>query len=214
LLKAGKRVGETVLKEGETYQTPWMGMTIFVGSIVAGSEAVLTATAATPEPGVDLPPSAILIRPVGAAEPVWLAQGEAKEIQAGGRRVMAVFGNESLRLPFELKLNKFTRFDYPGTETAMSFESSVRLQRDGTEHRISMNEPLKQDGFTLYQASYQMSPGEPVATILSVNRDPGRAIKYAGSLILAIGIALFTLSRSRLNRDNGRKATATAGASA
>jgi hypothetical protein len=73
----------------------------------------------------------------------------------------------------------------------------VKLETDQSVHLISMNEPLKVEGFTLYQASYIMNPGQPPVTVLSVNRDPGRPIKYLGSLILAFGFIIFTLMRSR-----------------
>jgi len=63
-----------------------------------------------------------------------------------------------------------------------------------------MNEPLKFGGYTFYQASYNQDErtGEPTATVLSVNYDPGRWIKYLGSLILSVGIIwLFVQTRKR-----------------
>jgi hypothetical protein len=200
LIKSDKKVGERRLREGESYQTPWMGMTIFIGSIVVGSVPSVAATPVAVEQGDDLPPSALLIKPASGGESFWLGQGDSKEIEIGGRRAMVFFANETLQLPLELKLEKFTKADYPGTDTPMSYESLVRLRRDNSQHTISMNEPLKEAGYTLYQSSYILNPGETPVTLLSVNRDPGRPIKYGGSLILAIGIATFTFTRSRLNR--------------
>ena len=207
LIKAGEPVGGKTLKEGDSFQTPWMGMTIYVGSIVAGASPVAKATPVDPVPGADLPPSAVYLKPAGGGDGFWLGQGDVCEFAVGGRKLAAVFANETMELPFELKLEKFTKVDYPGTETAMSFESDVALSRDGGKTKISMNEPLKEAGFTLYQASYLLSPGAPPTSVLSVNRDPGRPIKYAGSLILALGIVTFTLMRSRLARPKkGSKA--------
>jgi hypothetical protein len=48
----------------------------------------------------------------------------------------------------------------------------------------------------LYQSSYELNPGQPPASIFSVNQDPGRSIKYTGSLILVLGIIIFTVARS------------------
>ncbi len=59
-----------------------------------------------------------------------------------------------------------------------------------SEQLISMNEPLKYKGLTIYQASFQEENGQPVASIFSVNQDPGRWVKYLGSLIMTIGIVL------------------------
>lgn len=62
-----------------------------------------------------------------------------------------------------------------------------------------MNEPLKHAGFTFYQASFQddENTGKPIASILSVNQDPGRWWKYMGSLVMTIGTILLFYFRKR-----------------
>jgi hypothetical protein len=60
-----------------------------------------------------------------------------------------------------------------------------------------MNEPLEHHGFTVYQSSYEELPNGKYASVFSINRDPGRALKYLGSLILCFGIIAFTVMRSR-----------------
>ncbi|PWU20980.1 MAG: hypothetical protein C5B49_03355 [Bdellovibrio sp.] len=209
LIKNAQKVGEKILKEGEAYETPWMGMTLFVASIVAGAEPVIQVRAVNPERGRDLAPGALLIRPAGGQETHWLSQGESKELTIAGKGVHVFFGNQMLELPFELKLVKFSKQDYPGTGTAMSYESLVTVSTDGSLHNVSMNEPLKYQGYTFYQASYQLFEGQPPATILSVNKDPGRPVKYCGSLILALGIIIFTLMRSRVYTSFAQRRTST-----
>lgn len=201
LWKSGKKVSEKLMKEGETFQTPWMGMQLFLGSIVFGSQSTTDVRAVRPTPGKELPPSAVFVKPIGFEKGFWLTQGDAKTIQIGDRNIQIVFSNERFILPFSLSLEKFTKKDYPGTETPYSYESLVRLETDKSEHLISMNEPLKNQGFTLYQSSYILNPGQPPTTILSINRDPGRPIKYLGSLILSLGIIIFTIMRSRIYRN-------------
>ena len=49
-----------------------------------------------------------------------------------------------------------------------------------------MNNPLKYDGFTFYQASY-FKVGEQHGSVLSANIDPGRPFKYLGSILLVLG---------------------------
>jgi cytochrome c biogenesis protein ResB len=52
-----------------------------------------------------------------------------------------------------------------------------------------MNHPLKQNAFTIYQSSYETDEsGTPRYSILSVNQDPGRWIKYSGALMIVLGI--------------------------
>lgn len=106
------------------------------------------------------------------------------------------FQNRRLDLGFQLKLDRFHVGRYPGTMMAQSYESEVSLE-DGTSHIISMNEPLKHKGYTFYQASFQEDDkGQPVASILSVNRDPGRALKYGGAILILLGsIIMFYFKR-------------------
>ncbi len=111
----------------------------------------------------------------------------------------------SVDLPFTIQLEKFQKIDYPGTETPMSYQSTVRVNGTGVPIEIKMNEPLQKDGFVLYQASYEMAPGAPTASIFSVNQDPGRLTKYIGAVILCIGIVIFTLMRSEWYREYKRK---------
>ena len=51
-----------------------------------------------------------------------------------------------------------------------------------------MNEPLVHGGYTFYQASYQMQEGRPPVSIFAVNYDPGRRVKYGGSILMVLGI--------------------------
>ena len=198
LWKNKQKVAEQVMKEGDIFQTPWMGMQIFVGTISFNSVAAVQVRSIRPQPGKNLPPSAVFVRPAGAQDGFWLTQGDVKNVSIAGRNVSIAFTNETVQLPFELFLKKFSKKDYPGTETPYSYESLVVHNQTKKEQLISMNEPLKSNGYTLYQASFIMAPGQNPISVLSVNRDPGRAIKYLGSLILSLGIATFTLMRSRL----------------
>jgi hypothetical protein len=200
LWKQGQKVAEKIMKEGETFQTPWMGMKLFIGSINFGSQSTTNVRAVKPDSGKQLPPSAVFVKPVGYDQGFWLVQGDAKSVQVRDQNISIFFGNENFTLPYSLMLEKFTKRDYPGTETPYSYESLVKLQTDQSEHLISMNEPLKEQGYTLYQASYVLNPGQPPVTVLSVNKDPGRPVKYLGSIILALGIITFTLMRSRFYR--------------
>lgn len=206
LYKDGQVIQSTKLLEGEKLQTPWMGIEIFLGSLKFNAIESTEVTSVSPEKRKDLPPSAILFSH-GEDKKFWLAEGESKDVVINGKNVSLYFGKELLEIPFDLALLKFTKQDYPGTTTPMSYESLVKVGDMETPVKISMNEPLKKDGFTLYQASYIMNPNEPAVSILSVNKDPGRALKYLGSIILSIGIIVFTLMKSRAGRKLNRMNT-------
>jgi ResB-like family len=148
----------------------------------------------------NLPPSALVVKIIGQDDPVWVVEGQVREVEIDGENYQLYFGKNLLKLPITLHLNKFTKKDYLGTDTPMSFESSVTIDNEKESYTISMNEPLKTNGFTIYQSSYQLQPNGPAISIFSVNKDPGRWIKYLGSLIMAIGIIIFTFMRSSYYR--------------
>lgn len=198
LFKDSQQVGQSTLTEGQSYQTPWMGMNIILGTIINGAEEVQEVKKVEPElRQQQLPSSALEIGFPQSDESLWLTEGQSVRVQLLGRPAEIFFTRKTLQLPFEMKLLNFSKLDYPGTETAMSFESTVDIGKSGESVLISMNNPLKKSGYTVYQSSYILNPGQPPVSIFSINHDPGRAIKYAGSLILCIGIIIFTLMRSQ-----------------
>ncbi len=204
LLKNGAEVQRQWAKKGDMVQTPWMGMQITLNELVFNGAETEDVKPDVQNLRSEMPPSAILLKPAGASvdEAFWLMEGDAKNLTLANKTYEVYYGRKSFKLPFSVYLDQFIKKDYPGTQTPMSFESNIQVNKDGPMINIHMNEPLVRDGYTLYQASYIMRPGEPVSTILSVNWDPGRWIKYIGSLILIFGIITFTLMRSRVGRVN------------
>jgi hypothetical protein len=204
LYKNQNLVGKEWLNPGQSYQTPWMGITITIGAIIQKAKMRDSLTEIGPEKGKDLPPSAILIRLKNSDEKIWLAEGETKQFGYNSRSLSIFYGRQIIQLPFSIGLDKFSKINYPGTETPLSFESMVHVNEMPNPIKISMNEPLKLDSFTLYQSSYILNPGETPVSIFSVNKDPGRPIKYIGSLILCLGIVVFTLMRSRYGKSKAK----------
>lgn len=195
LYKANEVVQSSIVKEGETLQTPWMGMRITLGQLILAAQRQMEIQEINPVKAQQLPPSALLVESAG--ERAWLLEEEEHVFGASsGQSIRVRFGRERVVLPFRLNLHKFSKVDYPGTGTAMSFESEVTVDQSQQLEKISMNEPLKRAGYTVYQASYVLNQGAPPVSIFSVNQDPGRAIKYLGSLILSLGIIIFTRMRS------------------
>ncbi len=210
LFKNDKKVGGGVLTPGESLVTPWMGMKITLGSVKQGSVSNKTeAVPAQLQPRTELPPSAVFVTTAGsqAEDGFWLADGQFRRVSILGREYEVYFGHRTMNLPLSVQLLEFKKQDYPGTATPMSFSSRVKVNGESEEITVSMNEPLKRGGYTFYQSSYDIRPGQPRASIFSVNRDPGRPVKYIGGLILALGIITFTLMRSRVYHPSKKGAT-------
>lgn len=202
LLKAGQEVLRQTVSAGEAIQTPWMGMVLTLGSIQRGVVPADRVLEIEPQEKEPLPPGAlqVAIADRGASREVWLREGESREVTVGESPMHLRFGSDHFNLPFRLRLQKFIKTDYPGSSLAQEYESHVEVDSTSGIQVISMNQPLKRDGYTLYQASYELGPGRPTVSILSVNRDPGRFWKYLGSLVMSLGIVIYTLHRSRLAR--------------
>ena len=77
----------------------------------------------------------------------------------------------------------------PGTQNPASYESYVNVfdGKDSRYQKVFMNNPLDFDQFTFYQASYFPLESGLYGSVFSVNYDPGRFLKYLGSLLLVLG---------------------------
>ncbi len=119
----------------------------------------------------------------------WASNYSPLSLLIGGKKVIMEVTKESLTLPFEIALSQFKMDKDPGTENPASYESFVKLFSDGkmTNHHVFMNNPLKHQGFTFYQASYSQDSGGNYHSTLAVNVDQGRSLKYLGSLMLVLG---------------------------
>lgn len=118
---------------------------------------------------------------------LWLELGASGQVAVGDALYYVQFARRQVDLGFELTLKQFNIGYYEGTTRPKSYSSQVEVA--GESHVISMNQPLKHGGFTFYQASYEMDDaGAPRLSVLSVNYDPGRFVKYLGCLMLVAGI--------------------------
>lgn len=122
----------------------------------------------------------------------WISDLTATEQRVGPLSLAAMIGKKSVKLPFSVQLEKFQMEHNPGTMDAASYESDVLVHDSASKevhsHKIFMNHPLKKAGFTLYQSSYFQDSDNEYVSVLSVNRDPGRWIKYFGAFVLVIGL--------------------------
>ncbi len=156
--------------------------------------------------GANVSPSAILLKTntAGGVAPskVWLGLGDRATF---GGMTIGYFPKRVI-LPFGVRLEKFKIDRYQGTMNPSEFSSVVSVDGGGNgeqilNHPISMNEPLKYGGYMFYQASYVDGQPRPTTSIFSVNQDPGRWMKYSGSLLLVLGsIWLFMMKYIKKKR--------------
>lgn len=193
------KVKKGFVSAGETIDTGWMGLQFrLLKYMYHAKEEVTYRPLEKPTP---LTTAAIKLEYRPTRDAKWTTQwmGLNTRLKLFSDRLVYVvsYANRRLPLGFEMRLKDFKVGMYQGTTRAASYESVVEVSGLG-ERNISMNEPLKHAGLTFYQASFESDPatGKPVASILSVNHDPGRFVKYFGCLLIVFGaIHLFYRKR-------------------
>lgn len=122
-------------------------------------------------------------------EKFWVKSTEPFVFEREGKQMVFELGHKSILLPYEITLDNFKMENDPGTKNPASYESFVTVfdgDKGSSKHHIFMNNPLKVDDFTFYQASY-FTKANTYGSVLSVNFDPGRPWKYLGSVMLILG---------------------------
>lgn len=186
------------MKIGEVVSTGWMGLELrLLDYLPKASDEYEVIRRDRP---TELTTSAILIQHRDMQR--WVALNDIVKLFGDSSAFLMSYQNRRIPVGFDLKLDKFEIQRYQGTTKAKEYASQVTaLKNDqSTATLISMNEPMKFDGYTIYQASFQEDPAtrEPVASVFSINQDPGRVTKYIGSLIMSLGIVwLFYQRRKR-----------------
>lgn len=109
-------------------------------------------------------------------------------------------------LPFSIHLDNFELLRYPGSHSPSSYESFITLSsgEGGTrKEHIFMNKVIYEQGYRLYQSSYDT---DEQGTILTVNNDAaGTGVTYTGYVLLLIGIIVTLCDpKSRFRQLNRR----------
>jgi hypothetical protein len=112
-----------------------------------------------------------------------------QEFVHAGRAYQMGIRNERFYKPFTIHLLEFKHDKYPGTEIPKNFSSRIRLVRPATgedrEVLIYMNNPLRYEGETYYQASFDR---DNQGTVLQVVRNPSWLTPYFACLIVGVGM--------------------------
>lgn len=103
-----------------------------------------------------------------------------------------------LDMPFMLTLNDFRISYFPGSDAPRDYESMLHVRGRGIDRDIviSMNRPFRYHDFTFYQASY-LPNDTGMVSILSVVKNPFKAVPPIAGIIIALGLALHFLLKSR-----------------
>lgn len=188
-----KPAASGLTEEGGVVRTGWMGLELRILRFLPRAREK-TELEERPAP-TELTTSAIKVRFRGNEH--WILLDDTLRLFTEDTAYLVSYNHRRLELGFPLKLLEFKLIPYQGTRRAKEYMSHVVFP-EGGPRPISMNEPAVYDGLTFYQASFHNDEaGNAVASVFSVNRDPGRWWKYLGSLIISLGIVWLFWNKRR-----------------
>jgi len=122
---------------------------------------------------------------------LWEAAFEPYTVIAGDSAYTVSLTRRKWKLPFALRLEEFQRELHPGTEKPKRYTSHVTKLVNGREEPqvITMNVPMRDEGFVLYQASFSqgVSGDQSVFTVAS---NPSDQWPLWSCIAVAFGLTL------------------------
>ncbi len=152
----------------------------------------------------------------GESKEFWVRMGPTPAHVVAGQEIFFVRYRQDVRpVDFALTLKKAQQVSDPGTNRPAAFQSDVVLSYEQggdqvrKDYRVSMNHTLDHGGYKVYQTNYRpltnpqtgelLVDGEGRLVSLSgltVADDPGLFCKYAGSVLLVLGIGTMFYMRA------------------
>jgi hypothetical protein len=148
----------------------------------------------------------------GRSYGTWLtsvALGAPQSFTHEGRTYALAMRLRRQYLPYAFTLKQFRHDVYPGTDIPKNFSSLVQVvnpsQKESREVLIYMNQPLRYEGKTFYQASFGKND---TLSVLSVVENPGWLLPYVSCVLVSLGLLVhfaIVLRRSLKRRQDQKE---------
>jgi hypothetical protein len=226
-------VPDTLLAKGGAIAIPGTPLTLNVKRYFANAELSNLPPGANPSlatagvgPGVsiverptvtndnEINTGSVFVEPVagGRSYGTWLASmaiGAPQSFTHEGRTYALSMRLRRQYLPYAFTLKQFRHDVYPGTDIPKNFSSLVQVvnpsQKESREVLIYMNQPLRYEGKTFYQASFGKND---TLSILSVVENPGWLLPYVSCVLVSLGLLVhfaIVLRRSLKRRQDNKE---------
>ena len=140
---------------------------------------------------------------------LWFPQKGPWKVRAEGREFVLDLNHATYPMPFSIRLDKFTKEEYPGMTMAKAYRSNVtrKDERGDQSILIQMNEPLRDQGLVLFQSGYGTDAGGEYSWFSVVNNPSDKWPEYSLwvitlGLVMTFGKHLFKF----VKRQNKRRA--------
>lgn len=148
----------------------------------------------------------------GGREPVLLttASFHPATVEWDGRIYTMHIRKALWKMPFTVELDDFTHEYHPGTMRPKRFESRIRRVQEGSEESvlIKMNDPMRRDGYTFFQASWgpqDARPGDTLFSVFEVVRNPADKWPEWSLYITGVGLLVHFIMKLVLFLRNPAK---------
>ena len=226
-------VPDTLLSKGGAIAIPGTPITLNVKRYFPNSELSNLPPGAQPSmatagigPGVsvverptvtndnEMNTGSVFVEPVagGRSYGIWLASmaiGAPQSFTHEGRTYALSMRLRRQYLPYSFTLKQFRHDVYPGTDIPKNFSSLVQVvnpsQKESREVLIYMNQPLRYEGKTFYQASFGKND---TLSVLSVVENPGWLLPYVSCVLVSLGLLVhfaIVLRRSLKRRQDKKE---------
>ena len=148
----------------------------------------------------------------GRSYGIWLtsvAMGAPQSFIHEGRTYVLSMRLRRQYLPYAFTLKQFRHDVYPGTDIPKNFSSLVQVinpsRQESREVLIYMNQPLRYEGKTFYQASFGKND---TLSVLSVVENPGWLLPYVSCVLVSLGLLVhfaIVLRRSLKRRQEQKE---------
>ena len=227
-------IPETLLKKGGTIALPGTPLTFNVKKFFVNADLGQRAETDAPSMATmgvgamikvtEQPPvtaenemnrTSAFVEPMAAGRSygTWLvsnALGAPQAFTHEGHTYIIAMHQRRFYLPYSVTLKKFSHDVYPGTQIPKNFSSLVHISNPAKgEERdvlIYMNQPLRYEGKTFYQASF--GKGDTLS-VLQVVSNPGWLLPYISCVLITLGLLVhfgITLRRSIRRRQELQEA--------
>jgi hypothetical protein len=226
-------VPDTLLAKGGTIAIPGTPLTVNVkryfanaelSNLAEGGPRSLATAGIGPQVSVvekplvsvdnEMNQASAFVEPVagGRSYGVWLASlaiGAPQSFVHEGRTYLLSMRLRRQYLPYAFTLKQFRHDVYPGTDIPKNFSSLVQVmnpaRQESREVLIYMNQPLRYEGKTFYQASFGKND---TLSILSVVENPGWLLPYVSCVLVSLGLLVhfaIVLRRSLQRRQDQKE---------
>jgi hypothetical protein len=197
----------TKLTAGESVETPWPGREMVMLRRFDHARVDHVLVEVNPARATRIPAVRVEARHGDQTDERWLQKHRAVSLLLGGNKYQVGFvSGKQVPLGFDLTLDSFRVGYYPGGMRPRSYESRVTIHNPSTERTQSrviwMNHPTSYGGYTFYQSEFDQRDGRMIS-VLSVARDPGQALVFAGYISMLIGMLIVLGTRIVDHRRSG-----------